>query len=134
MISSTKTVVCLISFYFREAVQCCGIPSRIRCVLGVENVDIARFMLATRGVGQNSVLSGSSTHNQRSKRLWRDVRRVVLRHYQNIFNYLKAYNLLDPLLRIYTCLPYTTCISPGSTEPWKNLLDRITIILFVWSV
>ena len=64
-------------------------------------MDIARFMLATRGVGRSSVLSGSSTHNQRIERLWRDVRRVVLRHYQNLFNYLEAYNLLDPLLDIH---------------------------------
>ena len=47
---------------FREAVQTYGIPSRIRCDLGVENVDIARFMLVSRGTGRHSLLSGSSTH------------------------------------------------------------------------
>ena len=72
---------------FRAAVQTYGIPSRIRCDFGVENIDIARFMLVTRGVGRNSVLCGSSTHNQRIERLWRDVRRVVLRQYQYIFSY-----------------------------------------------
>lgn len=86
---------------FREAVQTYGIPSRIRCDLGVENVDIARFMLVSRGTGRHSVLSGSSTYNQRIERLWRDARRVVLRQYQNLFSYLETYNLLDCLLDIH---------------------------------
>ena len=76
-------------------------PPRIRCDLGVENVDIARFMLVTRDVGQNSVICGSSTHNQIIECLWRDVRRVVLCQYQNIFSYLEAYNLLDCLLDVH---------------------------------
>lgn len=83
--------------WFVQAVEDNGVPSRIRCDLGIENVDIARFMLVTRGTGRHSVLSGSSTHNQRIERLWRDVHRVVIRQFKNLFSYLEEYSFLNPL-------------------------------------
>lgn len=83
--------------HFRNAIESHGLPSRIRCDFGIENVDIAYFMLTVRGTGRGSVLSGSSTHNQRIERLWRDVSRVVLRQYKNLFNFLEAYYQLDCL-------------------------------------
>ena len=99
---------------FQDAVQIYGIPSRVRCDLGVENVDIARFMLVAHGCGRNSVMCGSSTHNQRIERLWRDVRRVV-RQYQNLFSYLETHNLLDCLSDVhlfalhYVFIPSKSC-------------------------
>lgn len=76
---------------FQDAVQIYGIPSRVRCDLGVKNVDIVRFMLVARGCGHNSVMSCVEVqHNQRIERLWRDVRRVVLHQYQNLFSYLET--------------------------------------------
>ena len=82
---------------FQDAVQIYGIPSRNRCDLGVENVDIARFMLVARGCGRSSVMCGSSTHNQRIEQLWRDVRRVVLRKPVQLF----GNNLLDCLSDVH---------------------------------
>ena len=89
--------------YFRNAIEIHGLPSRIRCDYGVENVDMAYFMLTVRGTGRGSVLTGSSTHNQRIERLWRDVSRVVLRQYKNLFNYLEAYCHLNCLNDMDLC-------------------------------
>ena len=82
---------------FTGAVSQYGYPSRVRCDLSVENVDIARVVIGHRGTGRGSIITGSSTHNQRIERLWRDVRRVVIRQYQNLFNHMERYGFLDPL-------------------------------------
>ena len=82
---------------FQEAISTYSVPSRVRCDYGVENVDVARFMLETRGTDRSSIITGSSVHNQRVERLWRDVRRIVVRQYQNVFHYLETSDLLDPL-------------------------------------
>ena len=69
---------------FRQAVTECGWPARIRCDRGGENIDVARAMLQTRGIGQQRVLVGSSVHNQRIERLWRDVFRCVCHHFYSL--------------------------------------------------
>ena len=72
-------------------------PSRVCCNYGVENVDVARFMLETRGTDHSSIITGSSVHYQRVERLWRDVRRIVVWQYKNVFHYLETSDLLHPL-------------------------------------
>lgn len=44
----------------------------------------------------NPMLTGSSVHNQRIERLWRDTFRCVLSLYYQVFHYLEDEGKLDP--------------------------------------
>ena len=66
---------------FLFAVSNFGLPSRVRCDKGGENVKVSEFML-------NHPITGRSVHNQRIERLWRDQRmrsRTTTKNYaQNV--------------------------------------------------
>ena len=47
---------------FLQAIERYGLPSRVRCDQGGENVLVARHMLRHRGSDRRSVLVGSSVH------------------------------------------------------------------------
>ena len=86
---------------FTNAVSQFGLPSRVRSDFGMENYLVARHMLQSRGEGRNSMLTGSSTHNQRIERLWVDVKRSVTLMYSNLFYFMEDHDLLDPLNEVH---------------------------------
>lgn len=94
---------------FVLAVQNYGLPLRIRCDKGVENYDVAMYMLThpERVSSTNTVIVGKSVHNQRIERLWRDVFQGVSCTYYYLFNHLEQEGLLDPLHEVdLFCLHY----------------------------
>ena len=86
-----------------SAVEKYGTPLRVRCDQGLENLQIAEYMLQVRGRPPASIIAGKSTHNQRIERLWRDVYEGVLTYYYDLFYFMEEGGILDPLsdLQLY---------------------------------
>lgn len=69
---------------FQVGVSTFGLPDRVRSDHGGENIDVWRYMLDTHSGDPQCVLTGSSTHNERIERLWRDVHRCLI-HFADTF-------------------------------------------------
>ena len=81
---------------FRKATEEFGVPSRVRSDRGGENVEVCYFMVTYRDPDRASYIAGSSVHNQRIERLWRDVYRCVCSTYHEVFYEMERQEILDP--------------------------------------
>ncbi|CAG8578640.1 2723_t:CDS:1 [Paraglomus occultum] len=111
---------------FREACATWGVPSRTRSDHGMENIQVADFMINYRGTDRGSHLCGTSVHNQRIERLWGDLNRTLIKFFRLIFIHLEEeYNFdIDDVIQLY-CLHYVYMERINRalnmfTENWNN--------------
>ena len=93
---STNNRASTVYTLFKEAIKEYGIPSHVCSDKGGENILVCHFMVAVRGTERGSHIAGSSVHNQRIERLWRDVYRCVCSTYHELFYAMEAMGVLDP--------------------------------------
>lgn len=82
---------------FIGAVREYHLPSRVRSDQGGENVLIAQHMIEQRGPDRGSMIVGSSVHNQRIERMWKDMHKCVTSLYYRLFYFMEQCDLLNPL-------------------------------------
>ena len=93
---SSNNTAATVLYHFQGAVSAYGLPDRVRSDRGGENIDVWRFMVNIHS-SHSAVIAGSSVHNVRIERLWRDVYRCVASNYYELFYKLEEQNLFDPL-------------------------------------
>ena len=94
---------------FRGAIKAYNIPSPVRSDKGLESIEVGRLLIQVRGSNRGSILTGSSVHNQRIERLWREVNRVIVSRFRNIFLFLERSNVFNCTNDIHLCLQAVTC-------------------------
>ena len=111
---------------FLMAVQQCNLSSRVRTDLGMENIEVARVMLERRGLNRGRIITGTSVQNQRIEQLWSEVNQIVCSRFVNIFSFLEANGLFNPLNEIHLCclhlvyLPLINSALQQLTSSWNN--------------
>lgn len=96
---STNNEASTVLASFIEAVSKYGLPDQVRSDCGGENVQVWQYMLEQHN-SESAVLVGSSTHNERIERLWRDVHRCVAVLFAHLFREMEAEGILSCLNEI----------------------------------
>ena len=94
--ASTNNRALTVLQYFQSAVEHYNLPSRVCSDLGMENIEVACFMLQERSLNRGSHITGKSAHNQRIEHFWCDVNWVIVSCFLNIFLFLEHSGILDP--------------------------------------
>ena len=111
---------------FLKAVELYGLPSRVRSDQGRENILVAQHMLEHRGLDRGNIIVGSSVHNQRVERIWRDMHRCVTVIYYRQFYFMESEGYLDPIKERdlfalhYVFLPRIERSLAAFQEGWNN--------------
>lgn len=111
---------------FRDGVAKFGLPDVVRTDHGGENIDIWQYMINARNGSSSCVITGSSTHNERIERLWRDVHRSVVHIFAETFRSIEAEEYLDPLNEVdmyclhFIFLPRINKCLQEFQESWNN--------------
>lgn len=110
---------------FTAAVHAYGLPCRIRSDLGGENVEVWRYMVEQHS-SDSAVITGSSTHNERIERLWRDYFRCIGVNFYDTFRMLEEQGKLDSLNEVdlyclhYVFEPRINSSLQAFVESWNN--------------
>ena len=122
---SDNNRACTVLSSFMGAVQLHGLPNRLRSDLGGENVEVWRYMVEQHA-SADAVITGSSTHNERIERLWRDVFRCVGVLFVDTFRKLEEDGVLDCLNEIdlyclhFVYLPRIESALDAFVDSWNN--------------
>ena len=82
---------------YTSAISQFGLPDQVRSDCGGENTKVWKYMIWSHNMDYSSVITGSSVHNERIERLWRDVHRCVVGPFAQKFRILEERGYLDPL-------------------------------------
>ena len=92
---STNNRAETVLWLFVDAVQTYGVPKKLRTDMGGKNIDAWDYMIDYHSGNKSCIIIGSSVHNERIERLWRDVSRSVIIPFKEIFGDLEEHNILD---------------------------------------
>ena len=96
---STNNQASAVLASFMEATEIHGLPYRVRSDFGGENMEVWRYVIEQHR-NDSAVITGSSTHNERIERLWRDVFRSVSSLFYDVFRMLEDEDKLNCLNEI----------------------------------